>query len=102
MTYSTEHIAKQLKAARENNGLSQRELSVKSGVPQSHISKIENGNVDLRLSSLVGIARALGMEWALIPRQAMPAINAILKQKQSEAIDDAPPRPAYSLEDDED
>ncbi|MEM8937654.1 MAG: helix-turn-helix transcriptional regulator, partial [Pseudomonadota bacterium] len=36
-------MAKQVKAAREAKQLSQRELSARTGIPQSHISKIENG-----------------------------------------------------------
>ena len=48
MAYAGEHIIAALKAARQEKGLSQRELSAKAGVPQSHISKIERGAVDLR------------------------------------------------------
>ncbi len=69
MNHSSAYITKQLKTARESNGLSQRQLSAKSSVPQGHISKIENGNVDLRLSSLIAIARVLDLELALIPRK---------------------------------
>ena len=62
MTYATEHIAPMLRSARETQGLSQRALSAMAGVPQSHISKIENGTVDLRVSSLVELARVLDLE----------------------------------------
>ena len=79
MNYATEHIAGALKAAREAKGLSQRELSAKSGVPQGHISKIENGAVDLRVSSLVALARVLDLELVLAPRKAVPAIKSILR-----------------------
>lgn len=79
MGYATEHIAESLKAARERKGLSQRALSAKAGVPQSHISKIENGAVDLRLSSLVELARFLDLELALIPRKKLPAVRAIIR-----------------------
>lgn len=77
MSYATEHIAESLRAARERKGLSQRALSAKAGVPQSHISKIENGAVDLRLSSLVELARVLDLEFVLVPRKSVPAIKAI-------------------------
>ena len=61
----------ELKAARLAKGLSQRALSEGAGVPQSHISKIERGGVDLRHSSLVEIARALDLEVTLVPAKAL-------------------------------
>ena len=79
MSYATEHIAESLKAARERKGLSQRALSAKAGVPQSHFSKIENGAVDLRLSSLVELARVLDLELTLVPRRKLPAVRAITR-----------------------
>ncbi|MFQ5533520.1 MAG: helix-turn-helix domain-containing protein [Sphingomonadales bacterium] len=79
MNYATEYIASTLKAARENKGLSQRELSAKSGVPQGHISKIENGAVDLRVSSLIALARILELELTLVPRKAVPAVKSIAR-----------------------
>ncbi len=79
MDYLIEHIAKALKEARGNKGLSQRALSKKSGVPQGHISKIENGAVDLRLSSLIQLARVLDLELALVPRKIVPAVQSIIR-----------------------
>lgn len=79
MTYLNEQILKSLKEARKRKGLSQRELSAKSGVPQSHISKIENGGVDLRVSSLVALARVLDLELALVPRKTVPAVKSIVR-----------------------
>ena len=76
--YKIEHITDALKAARKRKGLSQRELSERSGVPQSHISRIENGAVDLRLSSLIELARTLDMELAMVPRKAVPAVHSIV------------------------
>ena len=60
-------------------GLSQRDLSTKSGVPQAQISKFENGTVDLRLSSLVALFRALGLELELVPRKSVPAVQSIVR-----------------------
>lgn len=94
MAYATEHIAGRLRAAREAMGLSQRDLSARSGVPQSHISKIENGTVDLRLSSLVEIARVLDLEFALVPRKRLPAVNAILQGAGDDIADGASHRRA--------
>ena len=60
-------------------GLSQRELSSKSGVSQAQISKFENGAVDLRLSSLVALFRTLGLELELVPRKSVPAVQSIAR-----------------------
>ena len=81
MTYATEHIAPTLRSARETQGLSQRALSAMAGVPQSHISKIENGTVDLRVSSLVELARVLDLELILVPRKAVSAVHAVVRSR---------------------
>ena len=60
-----------------------RELSAKSGVPQSHISKIENGAVDLRTSSLVALARVLDLELELVSKKTVPAVKSIVRSSAS-------------------
>ena len=85
MTYATEHFANTLKSAREARGLSQRALSAKAGVPQSHISKIENGAVDLRVSSLVELARVLDLELMLVSRMSVSAVQAIVQRSAERA-----------------
>ena len=79
MHYPNEAIIAALKAARSTSGLSQRDLSAKAGVPQSHISKIESGATDIRLSSLIELARALDLELTLVPRRLLPAVEGILR-----------------------
>lgn len=79
MSYATEDIIEALKNARETKGLSQRALSARTGVPQSHISKIENGGADIRLSSLVELARALNLELKLVPAKAIPAVDNVVR-----------------------
>ena len=105
-TYLLDQLIDTLKTAREARGLSQRDLSAKSRVPQSHISKIENGAVDLRTSSLVELARVLDLELVLVPRRAVPAVRSIVRglargQRGSDGPLAAVP-PAYSLDDEED
>ncbi|MDZ7783268.1 MAG: helix-turn-helix transcriptional regulator [Halioglobus sp.] len=79
-------IGKTLKQARMAKGLSQAALAQRAGVPQSHISKIENAGVDLRLSSLSEIARALDLELMLVPRQVVPATRSLIRQAQPASI----------------
>lgn len=77
MGYDGQEIVAILRAARESKGLSQRELGSRAGVPQAHISKIENAAVDLRLSSLIALARVLDVEVMLVPRRTVAAVHAI-------------------------
>ncbi len=96
--YSTEHVIQALKLARAQRRLSQRELGAKAGVPQGHISKIENGTVDLKLSSLVALARILGLEVMLVPRKLVPAVETLARSGGPEQAS----RPAYTLDDGDD
>jgi predicted transcriptional regulator len=55
MSAGIEEIAASIREARIAKALTQKELGQRVGLPQSHISKIEKGAVDLKLSSLVEI-----------------------------------------------
>lgn len=74
---SISELAAALKKGRLEKHLSQRELSAKAGVPQSHISKIEGAKVDLQASSLIELARAMDLEIVLIPRALVPAVTGL-------------------------
>jgi transcriptional regulator with XRE-family HTH domain len=76
-THDLPSLATLIRAARERMGLTQRELSTRVGIPQSHISKIEQGRVDLQTSNLMQIARALDLELALVPRNVLPAVETL-------------------------
>ncbi|WP_026989393.1 helix-turn-helix domain-containing protein [Fodinicurvata sediminis] len=119
MPYTSEDIIHALKEGRAARGLSQRELSARTGVPQSHISKIENGSADIRLSSLIELARALELEVKLVPRKALPAIDSVIRSTRAQTekaatgtrnlrnqgMQESPssqPRPAYRLDEDAD
>lgn len=103
MNYTIEYIARELREAREARGLSQRELGRKAGVPQGHISKIENGAVDLRLSSLVALARTLDLELELVPRKVVPALKSLARSSLADALRErVAPQPLYSLDEEGD
>lgn len=72
-------ILAELKTARQEKGLKQSALGEKLGLPQSHISKIEQGGTDPRLSTVTEMARLLDHELVLVPRQLLPAIRSIIR-----------------------
>ena len=86
MTYAGEHIVSAIKTARKAKGLSQRDLSARAHVPQSHISRIESGAVDLKLSSLIELARVLDLEVMLAPRKLVPAVQSVVRSGEASAL----------------
>jgi transcriptional regulator with XRE-family HTH domain len=79
MSAGIDEITARIRAARQAKALTQKELGQRVGLPQSHISKIEKGAVDLQLSSLVEIARALDLEVKLVPRRALAAVEEAVR-----------------------
>ena len=83
-TNSIWHV--ELRTARKRAGLSQRQLALRVGIPQGHISRIESGRVDPRLSTIVEIATTVGSMPMLIPRRAVPAILGVLRDFEEGAV----------------
>ena len=54
-------VSGRIREARKNAGLTQNELAAKSGLPQSHISRIENARHSPSHATREKIARALGI-----------------------------------------
>lgn len=75
-------IIAQLKAARREQGMKQSELGKKLGLPQSHVSKIEHGATDPRLSTVTDMARLLDYELMPVPRQLVPHIASLLSGEE--------------------
>jgi transcriptional regulator with XRE-family HTH domain len=71
-------ITKQLQQSRITSGLSQKEFGRKLNLPQSHVSAIETGKVDPRLTSITEMARALELELILVPFSLVPAVKSLL------------------------
>ena len=71
------YIQEQIRKARESKGLTQSDLGSRIGQPQSAVSRIERGG-DLRVSTLLEMARALKMEPVLVPKHLVPAVHALL------------------------
>ena len=55
-------MAAKLKALREQRGLTQEQLSEKSGVSRTYLARLETGRQDPTLSTLEKLAKALGVK----------------------------------------
>jgi transcriptional regulator with XRE-family HTH domain len=74
-------VGRLLAAARERLGLSQSELARRLGVSGANLSRIEHG-ADLRVSTLLDVARALQLEPMLVPKESVPSVRALLDDLQ--------------------
>ena len=56
------HVGKSIRTLREGQGLTQTQLAERAGLPQSHISRLENAEHSPTHLTLEKIAKALGVE----------------------------------------
>lgn len=89
-------LGRMLHIARKSVGLTQEQVAERAGIARPNYRNIENGSVAARATTLINVARALGMELMLIPQAMVPGVNALLRPSDD---DDAP---AFTTEPDED
>lgn len=65
--------------ARKAKGMSQATLGRYLGLPQSHISKLERGLAEPRLSNFIDMARLLGLEPILTPAPMAHIVHALIR-----------------------
>lgn len=95
-----EGLRHELKQARVARGWSQAELGRRVGLPQAHISGIETGRIVPRFDTLLDIVRVLDRDLLMVPRELVPAVQALLRdsrRKEGEAHEDEEERPLYKL-----
>mgnify|MGYP001564553959 CR=1 FL=1 len=65
---------------RNRLGMTQEQLAARVGLPQSHIAKIEKGKVDIQISTMKRIFKALYCSPVTLPRPVKD-IDLILKER---------------------
>ncbi|MEO3388784.1 helix-turn-helix transcriptional regulator [Mesorhizobium sp. CAU 1741] len=83
MAYQSESLIAQARETREASGVSQRALSERAGLTQSHISQIESGKMEPGLSSFIDMTRALDLEVMLVPKKLAPAVSGLVKAQST-------------------
>ena len=56
-----------LSNARKEKGLTQKQLSEMTGIKQSAISRLENGNANTQIDSLIKLFAAMNMKMQVVP-----------------------------------
>lgn len=72
-------IGQLLAAERERQGISQARLAKSLRMSAANLSRIEHGS-DLRMSTLLDVARALGLEPMFVPKRTVSAVRAVLHE----------------------
>lgn len=84
-----------LRQARQASGLTQEQVARLSGITRPRYREVEAGSAAARATTLINIARALGLEMMLVPQSAVPAVNALLRPHEDDDF------PAFSVLTDE-
>ena len=69
-----------IRRVRTEQGLSQAQLARRLKMTQAQIARIESGLTDPRISTITELARALGLEPVLLPKQLLPSVNYMVAQ----------------------
>ncbi|MBS1813616.1 MAG: helix-turn-helix domain-containing protein [Acidobacteria bacterium] len=75
-----EYWGRTLRNRRRQLGMSQAEIARLSGKAQSQIARLESGNEDPRLTSLVQVLRSMGAEPVAVPVRLLPAVHNLIAE----------------------
>lgn len=81
-------IGQLLKATRKGRQLTQEQVADMAGISRPRYREIEAGSSAARTTTLINIARALGLELMLVPQAMVPAVDALLRPHDD--LDDLP------------
>ena len=73
------NILGELHHARKASGLTHDMLAQRAGVSRMTVQRTEAGKIDPRLSTLLVLARALGMDLMLVPKSLRPDLENFVR-----------------------
>lgn len=73
------NLTHELEAARKAAGLSQDELAERAGLSRMTVQRTESGQIDPRMSSLLVMAQALGLDLMLVPLALRPELESFVR-----------------------
>jgi len=94
-------LIQELEQARKAAGLSQEALATRAGLSRMTVQRIESGQIDPRLSTLLEMARVLGLALMPVPAALRPTLEDFVRSGGrligQQAGIEAPPSIAQSL-----
>ena len=92
---SLDEIGAMFRGARQAARLTQEQVAALAGITRPRYREIEAGSAAARATTLINIARALGLEMMLVPQSLVPAVNALLRPNDDDDL------PAFVAQTDE-
>lgn len=86
-------IGQVLRTARLAAAMTQEQVADLAGISRPRYRDIETGAAAARTTTLINIARALGMEVMLIPQALVPAVETLLRPNDDDDLPAFFPRP---------
>lgn len=86
-------IGETLRAARHAAAMTQEEVADLAGLSRPRYRDIEKGTAAARATTLVNVARALGLDVMLVPRAMVPGVQALLRPHNDDDLPAFVPQP---------
>jgi len=88
-------LGERLRQARLAAGLTQERVAKLAGITRPRYRDIETGVAAARVTTLINVSRALGLELMLVPQATVSAVNALMRPH-----DDSDDLPAFVFQPD--
>ena len=90
-------IGQRIREVRTKRGMSQQDLATGADISLPHISEIELGKTQMRVSTLIRIAEALQISTDVLLRPNIPQVNSMYQTELQELIGDCTPAEMESI-----
>lgn len=75
-----------LRQARSGAGLTQEQVADLAGISRPRYRDIETGVAAARVTTLMNVSRALGLEMMLVPQAMVPAVRALMRPQDDDDL----------------
>ncbi|MEG8224051.1 helix-turn-helix domain-containing protein [Sphingomonas sp. HH69] len=82
-----------LRQARLTAGLTQEQVADLAGLSRPRYRDIESGAAAARVTTLMNVSRALGLEMMLVPQAMVPAVRALMRPHDDDDLPAFVPQP---------
>ncbi|NYT86808.1 helix-turn-helix domain-containing protein [Pollutimonas harenae] len=73
------NLATELETIRKASGLTQGELAERAGLNRMTVQRMESGVLDPRISTVLEMARAMGMDLMLVPQSLRQEVHGFIQ-----------------------